>query len=303
MFLKIEEFELELKEPVKAYKRSIKSKYGYVVSLEYNGQIQKAEASTWDITKHSKIKKELLNEKHKQKLLESIQNKLSIWQFKVDSDEESVRFAYSSLYLQICSPEIKECRINGLLDADDPHVIKKATAMTHYPVTKLKVLPKTEHKLSLLELLRKTQLKFRLDGNRNFSLEEALQFCTDLPSDRIDYFEDPLQTPVLLEEFYKKSQIRYSLDESKDLLSQHHSGIHSFILKPMLLGDFTDIKKYMGSIPVVISSTYESEIGLKNLIQWAHHLNPSGIHGLGTHDVFKKPLNLFVKDGVLSYEE
>ncbi len=302
MSIQIEDFKLEFKNPVKAYNKKIDSKFGFIISLNFEGKTLQAEASTWNIDILNAVHTEISRQQLQNKLLEAVKNKTSIWDFQVDSNLECVRFAYSSLYLQTQYEEYKQCKINGFLDADDPEVLFKATQMSKFYVTKLKVLPKDEHKIALQELLKQTELKFRLDGNKNFSLEESVQLCENLPLDRIEYFEDPLQTPELLESFYDKTKINYSLDENKDLFSSTKKGLHSLVLKPMLIGGLTDIKKYLGIAPVVISSSYESEVGLKNLIQWAHLLNPSGIHGLGTYDIFKTPFNFNIKDGNLFYE-
>jgi o-succinylbenzoate synthase len=293
--IRIEPFSYQLRRPTKAYAQTLTETHGFY--LEYKAT--KTECMTWSKNLLPELQKELLN--HESFFLKALDQQISVWDFQVPSRFPNVRFAYASLLQALQSPpKNPKILVNGLLNAKDPDVTEKAYELSQcgVQIVKLKVTP--QDRAEVLNLQSKISFRWRLDGNLAFTLEDAVSFCTDLNG--VEYFEEPLSTPQLLETFFEKSAIPYALDENKELISNSLKGVRALIIKPSLLGDFSDLKQFIGKAPIIISSSYESDVGLKNLMNWAYFVNPSEHHGLFTFDIFKTPSSLIVQDGQI-YEK
>ena len=192
----------------------------------------------------------------------------------------------------------------------------------------------------------------RADANRAWDEDGALEFASALERldpdliDRIEFIEEPLQSKYsfsmqvkALEELYKKTGIRYALDESIADLAEEQDyefdaiadGIHAafveqgraygcsaFVLKPALLG--VELSMQLArlahgelGIGAVFSSSFDSGVGLayasflasvSDGLSSANTLNKYP-HGLGTFsmlsgDTLSPPFKSYVKkDGML----
>ena len=126
---------------------------------------------------------------------------------------------------------------------------------------------------------------WRLDCNRQWSLEQLRYFWDHSNTDRVEYIEDPLRDPRLIEQI---SNIPIALDES---LSDHSDllalpAVVSAIIKPTLHLGWQQLLIDHPSVNGVISSTFEGSLGLWGLGQLAHSSISGGIHGLGTLNWF-----------------
>ncbi len=123
-------------------------------------------------------------------------------------------------------------------------------------------------------------VRWRLDCNRQWNLQELHHFWTVCHANRVDYIEDPLQDP---NDMALAPTIPFALDES--LLSHSHllslPNVIAAVIKPTLhLGWQRLLQKH--DVQAIISSTFEGSLGLWGLGQLALHHLPKGIHGLGT---------------------
>ena len=118
---------------------------------------------------------------------------------------------------------------------------------------------------------------FRLDANRAWTLEDAIEFCTRVGPDKIEYIEEPVANANDHAEFIKASPIPLALDETlveNDFSQINLNGVKAIVLKPSLLGGFKatekliDIAKDNGILPV-LSSTFESGIGVRSIALFA----------------------------------
>lgn len=135
-------------------------------------------------------------------------------------------------------------------------------------------------------------VNLRLDANRSWSLNQAVTFGHAVLSTNLEYIEEPIDNPVLLPEFYKKSGVQYALDEtlSDSSVSKKNrmEGLAAFILKPAVLGSIKKIKHWidlakMENINCVFSNTFESGIGLwSNAHLAAAYTKGNVAHGLDT---------------------
>ena len=179
-----------------------------------------------------------------------------------------------------CPKSSGSLKINTLLDSVED--IGKST-----PIIKLKLGRQTlSEDMKRFERLQKIHphIIWRLDCNRQWTLEDLHKFWTICDPSRIEYIEDPLRDPA---QMIHTSNIPLALDES---LSEYTElldldSVVAAIIKPTLHKNWQDLlDRY--SVRGVISSTFEGSLGIWGLAQLAmHHLNDE-THGLGTLNWF-----------------
>lgn len=151
---------------------------------------------------------------------------------------------------------------------------------------------------NIQDILNKNpNIQIRLDANCLWSFEDTLIFWDrilqkDLQNS-IEYIEDPVQDSYhlsYLSEIPLALDTLFSISKSEELLSYTPVAI---ILKPTLQGGFFKVKKYQEHIhkknintQIIISSTFESSIGIAALMKLSDHRM---IHGLGTLQYFCPP--------------
>ncbi len=141
------------------------------------------------------------------------------------------------------------------------------------------------------------KVSFHLDANQAWSLNQAIRFFTGLETCFIDFIEEPLQNPLELAIFYEKTKVRVGIDESFSALFSKAlkpaEFMHSFVLKPMMIGSFSRIlflKKLAkkNDIRLCLSACFETKVGLCALIVLVHLLGlEESLHGLDTFKWFQ----------------
>ena len=147
------------------------------------------------------------------------------------------------------------------------------------------------------------ELKVRVDANRSWSINTAQDFVRATQNLRLDYLEEPLKDKTKLVELARNCTIPIALDETlreRDA-EKYYKVADVRVLKPTLAGGtYTTLAHIEQAIQdnarCIISSSYESGVGMLGLIELARNL-PEEIHGLDTHkvferDVFRVPLQL-----------
>lgn len=146
----------------------------------------------------------------------------------------------------------------------------------------------------------------RLDANRAWSFEDACRFAEGIADCEIEYLEEPLANYEQLREFSERTGLAVALDESiinatPDILTSD-SHVRAVILKPTLLGGFDRTAGWARKakeldIKIVISSCFESSVGIAALIQLAAAFNtfntPVGLDTLTwlEHDLLIEPID------------
>ncbi len=115
----------------------------------------------------------------------------------------------------------------------------------------------------------------RLDANRAWDVETAMRFADEVRPLNIEYIEEPLADPELLQSYARESGLAIALDETVPGLSPgalvDHGYARAVILKPSFLGDIARVLAFgraamrLGMTPV-ISSVYESGVGVLGLL-------------------------------------
>ena len=123
----------------------------------------------------------------------------------------------------------------------------------------------------------------RLDANRSWSLEQAVEFGRSVGDTHIEYLEEPLRDPAHLADFFDATGISVALDESllelwpDDLDGRREVG--AVVLKPTLLGGISRAREWVTkalalNVRPVVSGCFESGVGLLALAEFAW-----GFHG------------------------
>lgn len=158
---------------------------------------------------------------------------------------------------------------------------------------------------NIQDILNKNpNIRIRLDANCLWSYKDTLIFWNQILQKNlqknIDYIEDPVQDirnvnglsgiPLALDTLF-------SISKSEELLAHNPVAI---ILKPTLQGGFFNVRKYQErvrekKIQIIISSTFESSIGISALMKLS---DPKMIHGLGTLQYFCPPKHDLIKQSI-----
>jgi O-succinylbenzoate synthase len=201
--------------------------------------------------------------------------------------------------------------VNGLV-LDDSPIIETARRFSRegYRAVKVKVgrRPVDEDVVRVRDVRRELghSVGLRLDANRAWSFDDAVRFGETILDCEPEYVEEPLSNPSRLGELVKRTGMRVALDESlvdmtpEELLC--HTHISAIILKPTLLGGperaamFARQAREM-KIKVIVSSCFESSIGIAALAQFAAAYNtsdtPAGLDTLSwfEHDLLEEPID------------
>ncbi|MFA7227403.1 MAG: o-succinylbenzoate synthase [Melioribacteraceae bacterium] len=143
-------------------------------------------------------------------------------------------------------------------------------------------------------------INLRLDANRAWSADEALEYLDRFQQFNIDYVEEPCEFVCSNFHLIEDSPVPIALDESlvsferaEDLIN--HCNVEFLILKPMILGGILSSLKLIKEAEkkkkkIIISSSFESPVGKNALVFLAASVNHSLPHGLDTSDYFKNSL-------------
>ena len=141
-------------------------------------------------------------------------------------------------------------------------------------------------------------VRIRLDANRSWDLDTAIEFGKSVSDLDIEYIEEPLSSPTELPRFFDATGVHFAFDETlhgiidPNISLDAYTGLKAFVLKPTLIGctarliTMVNLAKEQGIAPV-ISSSFESDVGLAALSQLAASISGEDIAvGLDTRSAF-----------------
>ncbi len=259
---------------------------------------EKGNIGTGDIAPLPKWSKETLEEA----LIELEQKKEEI--LKVEWEKEgsleelrkldllpSVTFGLESALLSLLDPLLAHTVLkSALLMGSLEEILEQASLRKKegYLFAKLKVgnLSFKEAKEAIFHL--KDVFRLRIDVNRAWETEESLEFFTKFPLDAFDYVEEPFKNPHDLHLFAHPLAVDESFPKDLSLVEiETFSALKALIYKPTIQGGI------MGCLPLlewtrkrgidlVLSSSFESEVGLSHIVSMAHRLSLKAPIGIGT---------------------
>lgn len=204
------------------------------------------------------------------------------------------------LYKLLACDALNAVSVNGLLAGSREEILKSAACLKAegYHTVKLKVgrlnfYEEIEIVRIVRDLLGK-DIVFRLDTNRSWSFEQAVEFGLAVADCKIEYIEEPLESPSLLSLFTEKTGISIALDES---LAQERNpfevaspdALAALVLKPSVIGGLERTAKYAREalrydVKPVVSSTFDSGLSLATFANLAASFGQKDIaSGLDTY--------------------
>jgi o-succinylbenzoate synthase len=171
-----------------------------------------------------------------------------------------------------------------------------------------------------IDLIRKTRemignsIALRLDANRGWNYDTAVKILKAVRSFRIEYVEEPLNLhdSDLSDRLQYETGAKIAFDETLVEIKHISPGIMEgfcdvLVLKPTILGGIGRILEFAPEaaqyeMPVVVTSSYETEIGLAALAHLAAALPGKQLAcGLDTLRLFDNATELFggVQDGLI----
>lgn len=204
----------------------------------------------------------------------------------------SVLFGLESAILSILAPlPAHTVPASALFLGTSQNILKQA-GLRHaegFTSAKLKVSHLSFDDAAALIDQLKDKFRLRIDVNRAWETQDSLNFFGRYPKDAFDYVEEPFKNPKDLREFTHP----LAVDESYplDLSLQELEGLpnlKAIIYKPTIQGGLT------GSLPLlkwarrrniafVLSSSFESEIGLAHIASISIRLSLPAPVGIGTY--------------------
>lgn len=291
-------WELPLEAGVVLRDRRIKTRSGLLVRLMQNGR------QGWgEISPLPGFSAESLAEAQA-----AAQRWLQLWCSGLTPDEcdlPSVAFGLSCALAELKGELPEEGNYNSaILCKGDPDSLFALLQQQARPLAKMKVglyEPVRDGMMVNLLLEALPDLTLRLDANRQWSLEKALNFARFVPvglRPRIAFLEEPCRSQQDSRTFARETGIALGWDEStrepgfKPLAEPHLTAI---VIKPTLTGSLTNVRQLIAQaeragLSVVISSSLESSLGLSQLARLAHWLTPGMTPGLDTLELMSHQL-------------
>jgi O-succinylbenzoate synthase len=132
--------------------------------------------------------------------------------------------------------------------------------------------------------------ELRLDGNRGLSLDDARRLA-DAAGTRLGFLEEPVAPRDLARAV---RELPVALDETL-VEGDPVSGAAAWVLKPTVLGaartEALAASAGQAGVRVILSSAYESDVGLRAIARLAEKVAPDEAHGLGTRSGFAEGIS------------
>ncbi|MBY5994174.1 o-succinylbenzoate synthase [Ferrimonas balearica] len=212
-----------------------------------------------------------------------------------DSLPPAARFAYDCAQWQLT----REGRLTlpptvPLLSGTPTQQLAQFDALTEVPSQlKLKLARaplREELDLVFALLARHPKLKLRIDANRGWDYASAAEFALAVPRENLLYVEEPCATLVDSLRLHQQYRLPLALDETTQASDYEYEslpGVKALVLKPTLIGSLARLQALteaatLDGVTVVLSSSFESNVGLTQLAWLAQTLTPNSLPGLDT---------------------
>lgn len=178
----------------------------------------------------------------------------------------------------------REIPVNGLISGSLEEAVETAQRLVSegFATLKLKVgRADLDSEISTVRTISEAvggKVALRLDANRAWSLEWALEFARGINACEIEYIEEPLLDVTALKSFAEKVPLPIALDETTREINPDEIPAFDFasaiVLKPTLLGGLERAAAFArtaekSGLKTVITSTFESPVGIAALAHFA----------------------------------
>jgi L-Ala-D/L-Glu epimerase len=215
------------------------------------------------------------------------------------SKEKNLSLNY--LLNQPSLPEIKVNALIGLVDADEAARLTEVFIDEGYSTIKIKAGRQNfRDDKKCIAKIRSTahdNIKLRVDVNGKWKLPEAERNLKELEEFSIEYVEQPVNSINDFLRLKEKTNIPLAPDESvrslKDAAEFINCGaVQYLVLKPMMIGGISPVlsiyeEAKKKNVKIVISSSFESNIGYAYVVFAASLIEEETAHGLATQGIFE----------------
>lgn len=211
----------------------------------------------------------------------------------------SVTFGLESALHSIFSPlPSHSIPTSALLMGSPKEILEQADLRQSEGFTsaKLKVNNLSFKEAEQLIYLLKDRFFLRIDVNRAWDAANSLSFFSQFSKDAFDYIEEPFKNPLELAKF----QHPLAIDESfpQDLCLEQLEELpmlKALIYKPTIQGGMhrcLPLHEWANKrgVSLILSSSFESDIGLAHIASMAHRLSLQSPIGIGTYHYMSKHL-------------
>lgn len=203
----------------------------------------------------------------------------------------SVMFGLESALLSILDPlpEFTPLVSAFLMGSPDQILeLAKLRQSEGFTSAKLKVSHLSFSEAAQVIYALKDRFRLRIDVNRVWETEEALRFFAQFPLDAFDYVEEPFKNPHDLRVFTHPLAVDESFPQNLSLSDlESLPTLRALVYKPTIQGGMVkalplrDWTKKRG-ISLVLSSSYESDVGHAHIACMAYRLKLLAPVGIGT---------------------
>ncbi|GLR75130.1 o-succinylbenzoate synthase [Aliivibrio sifiae] len=298
---KIYQYQLPMDSGVILREQRLQQRDGLVIELSDGTRFGKGEISPLPE----------FNQETLEQAREDLQSVTQAWlngeELDLDANCPSVAFGFSMALLELEGglPQEGNYQAAPLCSGDPDDLVVKLNEMSGRKIAKIKV--------GLYEAIRDgmvvnmfleliPDLSLRLDANRGWTPKKAEQFANYVNPQfrsRIEFLEEPCQTPEESLEFAKATGIAIAWDETVrddgfEVTAQE--GVKAIVIKPTMVGSVAKCielieQAHQLGMQAVISSSIESSLALTQLARLAAWKAPDTIPGLDTIDLFKAQLD------------
>ncbi|MDA0986170.1 MAG: o-succinylbenzoate synthase [Bacteroidetes bacterium] len=297
-------FKLKLHNSFNYGTKKISSKSGYyIIIMDELGNASLGEASPLkEFSKESlkKVKQDLIQIKNELRIINLSTDRY----FDKNNICASVRFGIESaiLNLLIKRKEIKispnkSVSVNAVVDLKSKNYILnniKELVVNKYSTVKIKIGRKNfSDDFEIIKSIKGVfgnKLKIRADVNSSWNKRVAIKNINALNKFNLEYIEDPCKSLSDNFEVSKKSKTPIALDKPINNLATlrkliKDKTINFLVIKPMIIGSVFELIKMIKlankkKIKIIISSSFETKVGLKTLSMLSTFVNHNYAHGL-----------------------
>lgn len=206
----------------------------------------------------------------------------------------SVRFGLESALYNALDPcfKIKPYRTARLLMGSFEEILRRAKIAEEEKCSLVKVKFKGlvfDEAKRLIDTLH-PKFRLRIDVNRSWKTQEALEFFSNYPLDHFDYIEEPFDNPKDLALFSHPLAVDESFPSDVTLFDlEKISCLKALIYKPTLQGGYLHCLPLIDwcqkkGVDLILSSSFENKRGLLEIAKMAQRLSLKAPLGIGTED-------------------
>lgn len=204
----------------------------------------------------------------------------------------SVSFGFESALLSILKPIPNHSIPTSALLMGSPKEIMQMANIRHqegYTSAKLKISNLDFSEAAVVINQLKDKFRLRIDVNRAWPTSQSLKFFEQFPVNAFDYVEEPFQNPNDLALFPHPLAVDESFPNDLSLKQlESLPTLKALIYKPTIQGGLVgclplwEWSKKQG-IQIVLSSSFESDLGLAHIASLAYRLSLPAAVGIGTY--------------------